>query len=249
MSTELSAELQWVPVALSDDLPASRVMRAVIGQDEPLDLAVWRSQSGKVHAWNNRCPHRGMRLSFGFVRGERLSCIYHGWQYGEGGACQHVPAHPEMVPPVSICATTFGCTEADGLIWVSPKHEDEPDIAVHGGEAIRSIAINADVSNITSCFSALPFPLDEVGVDEGTYKIIENNNACIIVEGSSSHFMRKLIGQFQPVSPVKTILHLQTDPTAKPKLKILMSRWAEKLRWSAENLGSTGVKLGGGSAK
>lgn len=238
MSIELSSKLLWLPVALSGDLPPSRVMRAVIGQDESLDLAVWRSQSGKVHAWDNRCPHRGMRLSFGFVRGERLSCIYHGWQYGDGGACKHIPAHPEMVPPEAICAKTFGCAEADGLIWVCSETANEPDIAVHGGEAIRSIAINADVSAIQSCFSTLPFPLEETRISETSYQLLEKTESYIIVQGSSAHMSRKLIGQFLRVSPTKTVVHLQTDPTASPKLKILLSRWAEKLRWSAENLGS-----------
>lgn len=247
MSAELSSELQWVPVALSGDLPLSRVMRAVIDADTSLDLAVWRAQSGKVHAWDNRCPHRGMRLSFGFVRGERLSCIYHGWQYGEGGACQHIPAHPEMVPPEAICAKTYGCIEVDGLIWVAPNNETESNIAVYGGEEIRSIAINAAVSDIISCFSALPFPIDEETGDECTYQTIENKDSCLIIEGSSSHFSRKLIGQFRSVSPTKTIVHLQTDPTATPKLKILLSRWAERLRWSAENLSSSDAELSKGA--
>ncbi|MEH6728896.1 MAG: Rieske 2Fe-2S domain-containing protein, partial [Hyphomicrobiales bacterium] len=92
----------WVPVALSADLPDGGVMRAQIDAELPLDLVVWRSRSGQVSAFDNRCPHRGMRLSFGFVRGERLSCIYHGWQYGQDGGCRHIPAHPDMTPPASI---------------------------------------------------------------------------------------------------------------------------------------------------
>lgn len=237
MSTKLSSELNWVPVALAEDLAPGRVMRAVINSDTPLDLAVWRSHSGKVHAWDNRCPHRGMRLSFGFVRGERLSCIYHGWQYGEGGTCQHIPAHPDMVPPESICAKTFGCTEGDGLIWVRASHQAEPQFSSHGGDAIRSIAINASVTEVKSYFSALPFPIDLSDGGSGTYHTLENSDTCVIVEGSSSHQTRKLIGRFLAVDPAKTIMHLQTDPTATTELKIELSRWAESVRWSAENLG------------
>lgn len=237
MSTELSSELNWVPVALADDLASGRVMRAVIDSDTPLDLAVWRSQSGKVHAWDNRCPHRGMRLSFGFVRGERLSCIYHGWQYGEGGTCQHIPAHPDMVPPTSICAKTYGCAEGDGLIWVSASQQAEQDFSIHGGDTIRSIAINASVSDVKSCFSTLPFPIDLSDSGDGMYQTLENSDACLIVEGSSNHQTRKLIARFLAVNSTKTVVHLQTDPTATAGLKIVLSRWAESLRWSAENLG------------
>ncbi|MEP0521242.1 MAG: Rieske (2Fe-2S) protein [Hyphomicrobiales bacterium] len=241
MSIELSSEFVWMPVALAEDLAAGRVMRAVINADSVMDLAIWRSQSGKVHAWDNRCPHRGMRLSFGFVRGERLSCIYHGWQYGEGGACQHIPAHPDMKPPASICARTFDCKEDDGLIWVSPGSESKSDFPMHGGEAIRSISINASVPDIRSCFSILPFPLDVSDNGDETYQVIENSNSCIIIEGSSSHQTRKLIGWFLAVDSIKTMVHLQTSPTASTELKILLSRWAERLRWSAENLGKSAV--------
>ena len=68
------------------------------------ELAVWRSASGRIAAWRDRCPHRGMRLSHGFVRGESLNCIYHGWTYGADGACRRIPAHPEVVPPATIRA-------------------------------------------------------------------------------------------------------------------------------------------------
>ena len=48
------------PVGLSRDLPAARVMRAMVDDQ---DLVVWRSAGGRLAAWDNRCPHRGMALS------------------------------------------------------------------------------------------------------------------------------------------------------------------------------------------
>lgn len=228
--------MQWIPIALSGDLSPGRVMRSVIGADVSLDLAVWRSQSGKVHAWNNRCPHRGMRLSFGFVRGERLSCIYHGWQYGDGGGCQHIPAHPDMVPPQTICAKTYDCAEVDGLIWVAKDNSVKPELDVHGGAPIRSIVINADAKAIVAWFSSLPFPLDESIAADAKFQVVQKTDTCVDVEGTASHMSRKLIGRLQSVNTNKSVLHIQTDPTASPKLKVLLSRWAEKLRWSAENL-------------
>jgi len=64
------------PIGLSRNLAQRQVMRAVLMQPggNDLDIAVWRSVSGVVNAWENRCPHRGMRLSHGFVRGESLAC-------------------------------------------------------------------------------------------------------------------------------------------------------------------------------
>ena len=64
------------------------------------EIVVWRDATGAAHAWEDRCPHRGMRLSMGFVRSDRIACLYHGWQYGTDGHCLYIPAHPEIqVPP------------------------------------------------------------------------------------------------------------------------------------------------------
>jgi len=68
-------------------------MRAKTGRE---DLVVWRSASGVLSAWENRCPHRGMRLSHGFVRGESLACAYHGWHFECSGRCHYIPAHPDF---------------------------------------------------------------------------------------------------------------------------------------------------------
>ena len=65
-------------------------------------LVLWRDH-GAVHAWADRCPHRGARLSLGRVlttlQGPRLECPYHGWQFAGGGRCRHVPAAPDFDPP------------------------------------------------------------------------------------------------------------------------------------------------------
>ena len=133
----------WVANGLSQDLPLGVVMA---GAWQGAELAIWRSASGRLSAWNDRCPHRGMRLSHGFVRGETLSCIYHGWTYGTDGACSKIPAHPAMVPPAAIKAELYQCVEADGVIWVAPEGVTEalPDLG--GLVAVRSITVRADVA-------------------------------------------------------------------------------------------------------
>src|SRR5690606_13442788 len=87
---------------------------------------------GVVHAWLDRCPHRGAKLSLGRVlhhlRGARLECAYHGWQFagdaaaeqGNAGCarCVHVPASPAFVPPQGHSATVFEARESSGLVWV-----------------------------------------------------------------------------------------------------------------------------------
>ena len=69
-----------IPVSLSGGVePGARTGTSVNGQL----VVFWRGQDGTARAWADRCPHRGMRLSFGYVRRNTLTCIYHGWSFGQ----------------------------------------------------------------------------------------------------------------------------------------------------------------------
>ncbi|MEM6460356.1 MAG: Rieske 2Fe-2S domain-containing protein [Pseudomonadota bacterium] len=126
----------WIAGGLCADVPPGTVIPVCIGG---VDLAVWCSQTGVYSAWADRCPHRGMRLSHGFVRGETLSCIYHGWQYDQSGSCIYIPAHPQLTPPRTICATSYPCASRDGAIWISLAASDESPPETGGREPVRSL--------------------------------------------------------------------------------------------------------------
>lgn len=96
---------QWYPVASSTDLPMRHVYQ---GQLWGRELAVWRADDGFVNVWENRCLHRGVRLSIGLNEGRELRCIYHGWRYANRTAgCTYIPAHPADAPARTICNNTY----------------------------------------------------------------------------------------------------------------------------------------------
>ena len=65
-----------IPVSLSSGVePGARTGTSVSGRL----VVLWRGQDGRVRAWADRCPHRGMRLSFGYVRGSALTCVTSCW--------------------------------------------------------------------------------------------------------------------------------------------------------------------------
>ncbi|MBN9370525.1 MAG: hypothetical protein ABS53_06810 [Hydrogenophaga sp. SCN 70-13] len=107
----------WHPVVASHTLREAPLARGLLGEA----LVLWR-EHGAVHAWADRCPHRGARLSLGrvltTVQGPRLECPYHGWQFEAGGRCRHVPASPDFQPPLGHATTAFEAREAHGLVWV-----------------------------------------------------------------------------------------------------------------------------------
>jgi nitrite reductase/ring-hydroxylating ferredoxin subunit len=135
----------WTAVCLADDLPVGVVIPAECGDAE---IAVWRSASGQVSAWTDRCPHRGMRLSHGFVRGETLNCIYHGWTYGTDGGCKRIPAHPSLVPPAVIRATAFAYVQAQGLVWVAPMATETAPPDLEDMLPVRSLVVEANATRL-----------------------------------------------------------------------------------------------------
>ena len=62
----------WIPVALSADIEAGTSAGTLVNGEERV---VWRDDKGATHVWEDRCPHRGMRMSFGFVRGDHIACL------------------------------------------------------------------------------------------------------------------------------------------------------------------------------
>ena len=104
----------WHPVAEATALGAAPLGVLLLSEA----IVLWRDAQGAPRAFADRCPHRGTRLSLGRVCEGRLECAYHGWQFGPDGACLHVPAVPQFVPPVSHHAGVHAALDAYGLIWV-----------------------------------------------------------------------------------------------------------------------------------
>jgi phenylpropionate dioxygenase-like ring-hydroxylating dioxygenase large terminal subunit len=105
----------WHPVALSSAIPAGSVVAtSLLG----IELALWRSRDGMLHAWEDRCPHRGTRFSIGKVRDDELECAYHAWRFAPSGRCVAIPALPALKPSAAVCARAFGVSERYGLAWV-----------------------------------------------------------------------------------------------------------------------------------
>ncbi len=107
---------QWYVVARSTEV-----------KEKPLDITFWhqsivlyRDTQGKVHALEDRCPHRQVKLSHGRVIGDQLECAYHGWRFGNNGECLTVPylAVNQKLPSCKI--RHYPVREQDGFIWLFP---------------------------------------------------------------------------------------------------------------------------------
>src|SRR5918993_4621400 len=78
----------WYPVLPSYALHGTPVGITRLSQN----IVLWRDPAGGLRALEDRCPHRGARLSLGWNLGDRLACWYHGVQVTGEGVVADVPA-------------------------------------------------------------------------------------------------------------------------------------------------------------
>lgn len=141
----------WHPVAASDDAVPRHVFQ---GELHGRELAIWRADDGFVNVWENRCLHRGVRLSIGVNDGRELRCQYHGWRYStRTAACTYIPAHPADAPARTISNRTHPVVERYGLIWTTlddDRPQDVPEAV--GADAdvlvLRAVAVAAPASSV-----------------------------------------------------------------------------------------------------
>jgi nitrite reductase/ring-hydroxylating ferredoxin subunit len=207
----------WTPVALSQDLPPATAMPARISAGP---IALWRSQSGRVAASADRCPHRGMRLSHGFVRGEALSCIYHGWSYAQAGHCLRIPAHPGLTPPETIRVATYPVEETGGIIWVAEGEPAGTPPFVDGFVPLRSLTIMAGAS-------ALALAADAKAGETGILWQSPEGLACRLLLASHGEG--------------ETLVHVLVPVDSGAAERIAASRAAEALRRRAEEMVAKGI--------
>src|SRR5215470_15867903 len=103
----------WHPVAPSDSVqPNSAQGLRIMGED----LTLYRGQSGKPYLVGGRCAHRGTELHTGWVQGEDIRCIYHGWKYDGAGQCTEAPAEGAATA-AKIRIAAYPTREYTGLIF------------------------------------------------------------------------------------------------------------------------------------
>lgn len=127
----------WHPAIAADAIGNAPLSVRLLGED----LVLWRDGAGALHAWPDRCPHRGAKLSLGRIEGDRLECPYHGWQFDATGRCRQVPALPAFVPPATHCVATHEVREAHGLAWVrlAPGEVALPAFAAEADTRLRKL--------------------------------------------------------------------------------------------------------------
>jgi len=216
---DVSPERRWFPVCRGEEAaPRHIVHTALLGQE----LAVWRADDGAVNAWENRCPHRGVRLSVGTNLGDRIKCRYHGWTYESGsGQCVDRPAHPGEKPPSMVRAHRFPCVEVGGYIWVRLAGEGDdgpgtglaPD-STEPGLTLRSIHVRAPAAAVADALAHHPGEAP----DGPTVEVVDPYTVRDAhAEGGEIRYA------LQPMTDAETVIHaaLAAAPPASERIAVL----------------------------
>jgi phenylpropionate dioxygenase-like ring-hydroxylating dioxygenase large terminal subunit len=110
----------WFPIALMTEVTDRPVAARLLD----VELVLFRSEGALVVA-RDLCPHRGMRLSCGWVDQGQLICPYHGLHFAADGRCTSIPSRPEARLSARLSLTVLPCLERFGLIWTTLAGEAE----------------------------------------------------------------------------------------------------------------------------
>ena len=126
--------LFWQPIYRGHDLEAGQAVPIkVLG--EPFTLyrgevpssGTRNPELGTPHVVAFRCAHRGTQLSTGWVEGDCIRCLYHGWKYDASGQCVEQPGEDaSFASKVSI--RSYPTQEYLGLIFAYLGEGEPPPI-------------------------------------------------------------------------------------------------------------------------
>lgn len=104
----------WYAVALIRDVEEKGLVGATLLDER---LVVYKAGDEIVIA-NDICTHRGVPLTLGTNDDRKgVRCPYHGLQFGSGGKCVKVPAHPDNAIPAKLHLKSYPVILRYGLVW------------------------------------------------------------------------------------------------------------------------------------
>lgn len=115
----------WYVASWSMDLAAGSAMAITILGER---IAIYRGESGRPFALEDRCVHRFAPLSLGRCEGDRLRCGYHGLLFEASGTVVEIPGQ-DVIPPTAR-VKSYPVAERHSWIWVWMGDPDRADPAL-----------------------------------------------------------------------------------------------------------------------
>ncbi|MFT6287820.1 MAG: vanillate O-demethylase monooxygenase subunit [Alcanivorax sp.] len=79
-------------------------------------ILIFKGESGKYIALDDRCCHRGAPLSLGRIEGDCVRCMYHGMKYDASGRCIEIPGQDKISENHRV--HSYPIEERGHLLWI-----------------------------------------------------------------------------------------------------------------------------------
>ncbi len=116
----------WQPVVGVERLDNEKVLKVTLLGEE---LTLFQDLEGNLGLVGAKCAHRCVDMSLGIPARNGLRCPYHGWLYGQDGACIETPlesAHSQLRERVHIPA--YPVLSYAGLVWTYMGELPAPEL-------------------------------------------------------------------------------------------------------------------------
>ena len=116
---------QWYLACFLEELSHQNPLKKKICGEE---IVLFKTKGGTVGAIEDRCCHRNVNLSLGYIEGETIKCGYHGWQYNCEGKCVGIPSlsNDERIP-ASAKVKKYIVEIKYQSVWIWIGDEDKTD--------------------------------------------------------------------------------------------------------------------------
>lgn len=88
-------------------------------------VVIYRGESGRYVALEDRCCHRAAPLSMGRVEGDCIRCMYHGMKYDANGICVDIPGQDRIAPTHRV--RSYPIEEKGHLLWIWMGDPEQAD--------------------------------------------------------------------------------------------------------------------------
>lgn len=206
---------QWYMAAWTSELADDLIARTILG----VPLVLFRDESGKAVALDDRCPHRRFPLSKGWLDKGNIVCGYHGFTFNGKGSCVHVPSQQR---PVEAQKTiSYPVREVWNWIWVwlgDPSLADDnllPSLDfVHGNDpewlftaggvtrlAARYMLLHDNLLDLTHLTFLHRSTIGSPGIAAAKARSSE--------EGNTLHIQREVLGDTMEGTPLGAALGIE----------------------------------------
>lgn len=188
----------WSYAALEAEIPEPNDFKSTTIGDTP--IVVTRDKQGALHAWVNRCAHRGALVCRDRLgKTEQFTCVYHQWAYNASGSLASVPFRRGVAGqggmPADFDMNAHGLARLRvasyrGLIFITFAAEDEVEPLPQ--------YLGADVCGMLDRIFNRPIRLlgDERQVMHGNWKLYSENTRDAY-HGSLLHLFHATFGLYR----------------------------------------------------